>query len=426
MRIIYRFKNTDIFCFCVALCIIIMMKPYFVWSSFSNAFKILANLFVVIVVAYEYLHIFKIGRIENEQAILTLMILIYMVYRIINSASFSITYHLKVSFVIFQLIAFILLTEEERFKVFEYFKNIFCFIILMGLLTYPFAMLNVRIMGLGGNLYSESEVWAEGGFYYKNYILAIYTANDSMPWYVGRFCALFNEPGLVGTFSALILIADQAKLSKRKNTIILLGGLLSFSFAFYILLFLYLLFSGGIFEALKTSKGRKVFSFFTFLLIIVMIVVLSNSSFYNKLNDLLFSRVRGLIAGQDNRTTSAFDDLYSDFLSNGSISEHIFGHGFGTIVKNESTTNTSSYKTQVYDLGYFGLFYLYVICAYAALSLNRTGKNKSKWILLGLFIISTYQRIGVLDVAYFSILICGGKEACSQEKGNKINYLILE
>jgi len=407
-----RHKRNDLFCFSIAVSIIIMMNPYFVWTSFSHLLQICSNVFVIVVLTYELIHIIVTSKVESKQVVLVTLIMGYVIYRTINSHGLSLIYHLKVVFPVMQLIAFSMLTEEERLKTYAYFKKIFCVLLCMGLFTYPLAVFNVRFAGLGDVLLSESSAWSNGGYYYKNYFLAIYTANDSaFLGYIGRFCGVFNEPGVVGTFSALFLIADRFDLTKKDNLIFLISGLLAFSFAFYMMIGVYLLLFG-----LMTSelfRSRKKWMYFgagIVCLIVVVVLWLCNSSFHNLLNELIISRLKRFMVGDDNRTTLVFDAVYSSFKTNGGFFHHLFGNGFGSVVFNEELTNTSSYKTQIYDLGYFGLIYLYTICIYANMVVNPLKNRKAKMALLCIFLMSTYQRIGILDVSYMSILMCGGND----------------
>ena len=56
-----------------------------------------------------------------------------------------------------------------------------------------------------------------------------------------RLCGLFNEPGFLGTIIALILIIEKCNLKKVGNVIMLIAGVLTFSFAFYVILIIYFL-----------------------------------------------------------------------------------------------------------------------------------------------------------------------------------------
>ena len=354
--------------------------------------------------------IFLFKRFNRKQVIFALLILIYCFYQTVNSyGQSSLIYHLKILFPFVQLIAFVFLTEKERLKAFEYFKKIFCALVFLGLLTYPVAMLKLHFLWNEMPLQSESLAWSNGGFYYKNYIFAIYTANDNTSLgYVGRFCGVFNEPGVIGTFSALFLVADGFDLMKRDNVVLLLGGLLSLSFAFYMMVGIYLICCSGLIRFVLEFKNKKLLFIFLFLFfIIIALLWVSNSSFRSILSELIIARFRRFFGGIDNRTTELFDMAFSSFIRYGTITEHLFGHGYGAVVFNKEFTNTSSYKTQIYDLGYVGLSILYFICMYAT-ALNPVKDKKKKFTLLGIFLLSTYQRIGVLNLSYLSILLCGG------------------
>lgn len=415
MKIDNSINKKNMFSFFFAIGIIVLMSPYFLWTTFSPFMSNLSNGVLILIVAYGGIYIIKNRRVKKQQIVLMILIFGYALYRIINSQNFSVLYHLKILFVVFQLLILVLMPENERVRVFYYFKKIFCVLLFWGLITYPFALLKIHIAGFGSALQSESTGWASGGFYYKNYLLAIYTANDnSLIGYVGRFCGVFNEPGVIGTFSALFLAADQYDLNKKDNIILLIGGLLSFSFAFYIMLGIYMFFFGGLWSLIMKAKNR---GFIIISIIVVVIGILflwnTNSTVQYILNELLISRLKKLVVGVDNRTSSYFDTAYELFKNSENLMKLLFGNGFGSTVLDERMASTSSYKTQIFDLGYFGLIYLYGICIYTIYKVNPSRNTKAKFVLISLFLISTYQRIGVLDVSYISILLCGG---CYDEK----------
>lgn len=54
-----------------------------------------------------------------------------------------------------------------------------------------------------------------------------------------RFFGMYDEPGVIGTFAILFLVAEKGNLKKLGNIVILISGLLSFSLFFYIAFALY-------------------------------------------------------------------------------------------------------------------------------------------------------------------------------------------
>src|SRR5690606_28258663 len=66
----------------------------------------------------------------------------------------------------------------------------------------------------------------------ENYILFIQVQHE----FVVRFYSIFDEPGTLGTLSAFVLYGNRYMFRRKENLIILIGGILTFSLAFYILL----------------------------------------------------------------------------------------------------------------------------------------------------------------------------------------------
>ena len=72
---------------------------------------------------------------------------------------------------------------------------------------------------------------------------------------VYRFMGPFDEPGVLGTISALLLSADKLNLNKNSNKIIFFSGLISLSLAFYVLISLYFILA----MVLKLNKRNILF-----------------------------------------------------------------------------------------------------------------------------------------------------------------------
>jgi len=80
---------------------------------------------------------------------------------------------------------------------------------------------------------------AQGGGYYLHAPGALLLSgnNLSLPWggELYRLCAMYDEPGMVGTLSAFLLAGNRFRLKPLPFLIIFLGGLLSFSLAFIVM-----------------------------------------------------------------------------------------------------------------------------------------------------------------------------------------------
>jgi len=91
-------------------------------------------------------------------------------------------------------------------------------------------------------LESIETIKQDRNYSYIHYPLAVQLYHnygwDSLSLY--RLCGIYNEAGLVGTLCALFLVADKYRIKNRgENTVLLVGGTLSFSLAFYLILGVY-------------------------------------------------------------------------------------------------------------------------------------------------------------------------------------------
>ncbi len=77
-----------------------------------------------------------------------------------------------------------------------------------------------------------------------------------------RFYSVFDEPGVLGTLSALILLGNKYNFKNWQNFVILLGGIFTYSMAFYILSII-----GYIYTNVKSFK-KSITSIFFILIVI--------------------------------------------------------------------------------------------------------------------------------------------------------------
>ena len=116
-------------------------------------------------------------------------------------------------------------------RVYEYFRNIFSFVFALSLIAVLFYMI--------GMLPVIGELTSGQG---RTYTIYPFLVKENMTYLFPRFCSVFDEPGAVGTYSAIFLCVNRFNLKDWKNIVFLLAGLISMSMFFYILIVLYLLY----------------------------------------------------------------------------------------------------------------------------------------------------------------------------------------
>lgn len=224
----------------------------------------------------------------------------------------------------------------------------------------------------------------------KNYDYSVYPflvqPNAISDILIPRFCGYFDEPGVVGTISAVLLMCSGFNLKKAINIPIFIAGILSFSLAFFIVTFVYVF----IFSPVK-------YKIISIIFILGCIYILSGNDLFKHyyLDRLEF--VDGKFAG-DNRVASGFDVWYEKFKES---DKYYFGVGWSEARK--QNLSGSSYKELIVAYGIIGFIYYISLCLLFALFQIRFRKE----FLLYLFLLFTiiYQRPAITSHIYMFLIV---------------------
>jgi hypothetical protein len=270
---------------------------------------------------------------------------------------------------------FIALKPEEQLRVFDHFVTIIAIIYSIGIVSYLLGVLSM-------NFQISTTIAPNIG---RNPYLVFFGHIEESGVSFWRFSSIFDEAGLIGTMNGVILTAIGVSKRDIRSLIILIAGLISFSLAFYIILFINLLFH------LNIKKS--------FLVVLILVIVISISG--NIFKELIATRMvfeNGRLSG-DNRTTQEFDSYFNLFVERGG-NDLIFGIG----PDYDITTGISSYKTLIISYGIFGLGLM--ICFYL-FSVYEINNSLYGWLLALIFILIAYQRPFMLRY-YNIVLFIGG------------------
>lgn len=274
---------------------------------------------------------------------------------------------------------------------FKSFTEIYAYLILIPSVIYIMALLGVPIP----HEVETSDPDASSIITYDVYMHICGVVNL-------RFAGFFSEPGVLGTFSAVLLVANQFKLRPVVLASLLLSGVLSFSFAFYVIIVLYVIFCS---KSVKLIGG------------IAIIGAVLVYFFWDIFSELILERVMfedgDLVS---NRTTRDFDAWYSHFVQ---TSDFWWGLGNQASIKYDEMG--ASYKHLIVD---YGMIFFVSFTATLALYAKSCIKKLRPWIgyliiLLGIL----YQRPFIelhsyLFVLYASIIAI----AHSTQTSNTIKY----
>lgn len=376
----------------------LLMRPYFVWSTFrGGGFSLLVPVSLFITTLFMFFYFFitdiKLNMLDFSFGVFFIFIWMYFLMRGIESTSF-----LRIGnyFLLALILGFFFLTDYDKKVAFNKFSLIFAISLLPSII--------ISMVSFLGFEFSYQILTPEhigkmlAGNYYKNYIGAV-TLHPTYLRY-SRICGMFDEPGVVGTFAALFLAADNLRLKGRiRNIIIMIGGILSVSLAFYILIS-----TAYILRTLNKGFMKTLIVFIMLALVFNITTTLLSDNFYI-LNEIIerLEFIDGNIKG-NNRTSISFDMEFNNFIR-GDIFKVFWGYGSGASSNNPSMYGSSSYKILIYDYGIVGFIMLlgWILCA----SIKKTGLEKTSLTLMIVFVISIYQRPSVLSIQYLLLLFGG-------------------
>lgn len=224
--------------------------------------------------------------------------------------------------------------------------------------------------------------WKEGvEFVYENHFFFLTVEGlEAM-----RFYSWYDEPGVLGTIAAFVLWANNYNLKDKRIIVILIGSLLTFSIAYYILLVL-----GWLYNSIGSMK-KFIISSIVFALIgfVAYSLLKDNIAFEQSVvNRIIDYDEYGLQA----RTSDDVDVLWKRSLNNNDL---IWGLGSGTV------GIARSYKNFVIEFGFVGFFIL--IIAYFSLIKKR---NIKSLFTLFLFVLAFLQRPQMFTAYEFVLFSC--------------------
>lgn len=242
---------------------------------------------------------------------------------------------------------------------------------------------------------------------YSVFLLHVYEELSSGVLVSFRFNSIFDEPGYLGTITALYLIYQDFDFKKPINIFLLLGGIFTLSLAFYILTFPFLI--------LKFIKKPRLFELIFFSIIIVL--------FITQLSGLLdiFLRRQEFYGGEFSTSRGGWYDIKDSimFLHNQDFFHLLFGNGYNAhrvmfIGTNSHGMDNSSIFRLFFQIGILGVinFILFII--------YNVKKDKKSIFFIIAFIFSLYQRPQVFEPIFILLLAANMKLATENPYRAKI------
>lgn len=420
-------KKTDFFSGILLLIAVLYavysLEPYFTWRTYKNGvygyllesvpFKtIFGILFIVFFLARSK------GRIRCDKytKYLAVGVFICAIFCVAMSGGAENTHLLSMAWIPYLVVIFYLfLPDEMKIKAYNVYFLFFVITLIIPMLCY--------VMHLVGHdlpysiLQPQEEMKVIRGFYYKNYFGAVQRVHNYDLLSEMKICGIYDESGRLGTLAALFLIGEKLNFKNWKSIICLIAGIMSFSLAFYLIIFIY--------YAILCVCNRKFKNIIVILLAIVVYWEFISIPLEDGVLKNLQSRITITESGLngDNRTNEQFDDLIKEFNENSSLYTLAFGRGDGAIVQVQISNNIdgSSYKCFIYNYGYVGfaslILWLILYGLFKTKSLRIATHKAQVWAIVIVYIINIYQRPTSFYLGYLMIIIGAIEIIRNKEKG---------
>ena len=358
--------------FVSAVILFYMAMPYFVWHGFVS------SIYVKTILGFIAGGLFFVNRRKlssRERFLFLLLLVALLLYLVLGGHNFNF-------FLTVFPVAFLPFAKESYSRsVYSFFLIIYVFFVGIGLLSWLGAL--IGIIPPIGSIEALNSM--------KSYNYSVYPFFVSLAGFpLLRFHGPFDEPGVVGTISGILLCIEQFNFKNKKSIILLLSGLCSLSLFFYVLLGVYYI----MYYALK-KRGtlRTVFAVALVLggfMLIQRVPVLQEAVGAR----LEWDSERGTLVG-DNRINN---EIAQDYLNSIAGTRQFW---FGIDDKEgylDSIAGSSSFVTVILLNGMvFVILYLLFFILYA----NYYRRQWSSVILfLVVFISTIYQRPNTFQMLY--------------------------
>lgn len=343
--------------FVTSLLMILLMHPWFAWKIGRTNILMVA----ILILNFNYFRVSK-----KIFPYICLLQVIYLIYIIPD-------FNIKLLVNTYLLILFFYIEEKRCIDIFYFFKKMLAILLIPSIIIYILVMF--FDLSFPYSLIEPSNKVKD--FYYCNYFFFI---EENVYTIMSRFNSYFDEPGTLGTFGGILLVADKYNLKNKYNVIIFIACILTFSFYFYILSLIYILLFSNNTDKLK---------YFVLLLCVILFLV-SNEYFEPLTGRFLIED--GKLAG-DNRTDQNFDIWYNNLFFSNDI-----WFGVGSDVVHLLFPGGCSYK---YIIAGNGLIPFMLYClAFTILAIKKISNKKSLFIWLLIFYSCLYQRPMISDYIY--------------------------
>lgn len=359
-----------------AIILFYMSQPYFVWSP------ILQNLYLRILLVFILAGLFFMNKKAFNKSDKFLLVFFFFV-AIVYWATSGNNIFFFVAF--FPVVLLPFADKDFSSKVFDVFLKIYCVFISLALISW--------LLSLVGAISPYKMIPPLNPLKPGNYYVFPFMVSEHNP--VERFFGVYDEPGVVGTISALMLCINNLDMKKRSSWILLISGLCSQSLFFYIILGLY-----AIGYAMTVSKKLSTKIFWIAAIMVGVFAITRIPALQERITERLeWDESKGSFAG-DNRINANVLDIYVGQLHGSTL---LWGipdkSGFM-----EDAEGASSIWLVIIVNGVVFVF-LYVLF-FILLAISR---NSNVWrvvLFTGVFIGTIYQRPYIFNALFVFLFCC--------------------
>lgn len=352
----------------IAFAFFIKLSPYFVWNFGDIYFEYGSSLLIA------FIFILKMRKLNRKDKLLFISyILCAIVYGFTNGQNI-------LAWVVILILGFIAFAKDQfNVRVYHSFIILYCVIIGLGVCSWFLVLLGV-MQPIGFVNTISDDVAKQSGYIVYPFALVIQGA-DAI-----RFRGVFDEPGIVGTMSSILLCCNKFNFKDWKTYSLLLSGLLSLSFFFYIIVLVYLIVN-------SILINRR----FSYLVLLVAIVL--SAFYFTKDNEIIYDTLwsrfewdssSGKFVG-DNRSGDTIDQYYKSIKGTRQF-------WLGTDSKAKIVymlSESSSYKNVVL---LYGMLFFFLYCLFFILFGFLHKKTFAQFFLYAfVFLGMIYQRPDIFN-----------------------------
>lgn len=369
--------------FCCLLAIIVFLQIPILTLGIEVQKNIYRLLLIIIVVCF---FLKKEIRLTINYKALFLYILSCVFIVVLSISNESIIY-IGISY--FLIFLFIQLDTNIVIKTTLIFKNIYVYSISISFIVY---LLYLFFNLTPTSILNSTGIKFDSGVEFKNYYnVLIVTGYRHLSTDLLRFQFVFEEPGIVGTLSGLLLIAMNKTLTKKERMILSISGFATLSTAFFVFYSVYIIMRYSIFSTVKVLFVI-ICSFY------LLYFIFQQSEYLSDVSNLIIMKYNSFGGTRNSECfLRAFDE--SNQI------QYLFGHGYGATAK--LNCDVSSFLIQWYDYGLFGLFCILFSMAliFAAIyyQTRKISLISYKYVILwgGLLVLNLYQRPDYFFLPYY-------------------------